>query len=91
LRNQPGLFGTPWDRPLAHIERGDCLLLPHCVLQPLASKFFIFTSFMILCQLAATSLALAVSAVCREVDLSGGCFCHALLPLCMGLHPPSAQ
>lgn len=39
-------------------------------LQPLAGKFFIFTAFMILCSLAATSLALAVSAICRTVDMS---------------------
>lgn len=39
-------------------------------LQPVASKFFIFTTFMTLCQFAATSLALMVSAVCRTTDLS---------------------
>ena len=44
---------------------------PSSPLQPVAGKFFIFTGFMVLCQLAATSMALAISAVCREVDLSG--------------------
>ncbi|GAX83957.1 hypothetical protein CEUSTIGMA_g11381.t1 [Chlamydomonas eustigma] len=38
--------------------------------QVVAAKFFIFTAFMILCSLAATSLALAVSALCRTVDMS---------------------
>lgn len=42
-----------------------------CCPQPVASKFFIFVGFLILCQLAATSIALAVSALCREVDMSG--------------------
>lgn len=37
--------------------------------QAVASKFFIFTGFMILCSLAATSLALAVSAVARTTDM----------------------
>lgn len=40
--------------------------------QPLASKFFIFMGFMVLCQQAAVSLAQAVSALCRDVDTSGG-------------------
>jgi ATP-binding cassette subfamily G (WHITE) protein 2 len=34
-------------------------------LQPLASKFLIFTGFMVLCSNAATSLAVMVSALCR--------------------------
>ena len=36
----------------------------------LTGKFFIFMAFMILCSLAATSMALAVSAICRTVDMS---------------------
>lgn len=44
---------------------------PLSSLQPLASKFFIFAAFMVLCQQAAVSLAQAVSAVCRDVDTSG--------------------
>ena len=40
--------------------------------QPLASKFFVFMAFMVLCQQAAVSLAQAVSAICRDVDTSGG-------------------
>ncbi|GAB4814284.1 hypothetical protein N2152v2_001330 [Parachlorella kessleri] len=47
-------------------------------LQPVAGKFFIFTGFMVLCQLSATSMALAISAVCREVDLS-----VAVLPMAL--------
>jgi ATP-binding cassette subfamily G (WHITE) protein 2 len=39
-------------------------------LQAVASKFFIFLAFMILCSLAATSLALAVSALARTTDMS---------------------
>eukprot|EP00611_Tribonema_gayanum_P017885 TRINITY_DN3082_c1_g1_i2.p1 TRINITY_DN3082_c1_g1~~TRINITY_DN3082_c1_g1_i2.p1 ORF type:complete len:432 (+),score=160.44 TRINITY_DN3082_c1_g1_i2:749-2044(+) len=39
-------------------------------LQNEASKFFIFMAFMVLCSLAATSLALLVSAFCRTTDLS---------------------
>lgn len=39
-------------------------------LQPVASKFFVFTIFMVLCSLSATSLALAVSAWCRTTDMS---------------------
>ncbi|KAL2632145.1 hypothetical protein R1flu_016831 [Riccia fluitans] len=35
-----------------------------------ARKFFLFMFFMILCQLSATSLALATSAICRTTDLS---------------------
>ena len=35
-----------------------------------AAKFLIFMAFMILCSLAATSLALAVSAICRTVGMS---------------------
>jgi ATP-binding cassette subfamily G (WHITE) protein 2 len=35
-----------------------------------AGKFFIFMAFMVLCTLAATSIALAISAVCRTVTLS---------------------
>jgi hypothetical protein len=35
-----------------------------------SGKFFIFMAFMILCSLAATSMALAVSAICRTTDLS---------------------
>ena len=40
-------------------------------LQPVASKFFVFCGFMVLCQHAAVSLAQAVSAVCRDVDTAG--------------------
>lgn len=39
-------------------------------LQHDASKFFIFMSFMILCALTATSIALCVSAVCRTITMS---------------------
>lgn len=39
-------------------------------LQPSAAKFFVFTSFMVLCSLAATSIALFVSAVCRTTTLA---------------------
>ncbi|KAL4427313.1 hypothetical protein ABPG77_003222 [Micractinium sp. CCAP 211/92] len=39
-------------------------------LQPVFSKFAIFTCFMVLCQQAAVSLAQAVSAICRDVDTS---------------------
>lgn len=35
-----------------------------------AGKFFIFTAFMILCSLAATSIALFISAVCRTTTLA---------------------
>ena len=35
-----------------------------------AHKFFIFMGFMVLCNLAATSLALMVSALCRTTDMS---------------------
>jgi len=38
--------------------------------QPVASKFIIFALFMTFCQLAAISMALAVSAICRTTDLS---------------------
>lgn len=38
--------------------------------QAVASKFFVFATFMVLCQLAAVSLAQAVSAICRDVDTS---------------------
>ncbi|GLC37153.1 hypothetical protein PLESTM_000548400 [Pleodorina starrii] len=38
--------------------------------QPIAAKFFIFTAFMVLCSLSATSLALAVSAIARTTDMS---------------------
>ncbi|GAX83048.1 hypothetical protein CEUSTIGMA_g10474.t1, partial [Chlamydomonas eustigma] len=46
-------------------------------LQATASKFFIFTAFMILCSLSATSLALAISALCRTVDMSVTVLCAA--------------
>ncbi|CAM9242392.1 unnamed protein product, partial [Phaeothamnion confervicola] len=39
-------------------------------LRPSTSHFFIFVTFMSLCSLAATSLALMVSAFCRTTDLS---------------------
>lgn len=39
-------------------------------LQPVASKFFIFMAFMVLSNLAAVSLALAVSAWCKTTDMS---------------------
>jgi ATP-binding cassette subfamily G (WHITE) protein 2 len=39
-------------------------------LQASAAKFFIFCGFMVLCNMAATSLALMVSTWCRTVDLS---------------------
>ncbi|MEW5315593.1 MAG: hypothetical protein WDW38_007010 [Sanguina aurantia] len=39
-------------------------------LQPVASKFFIFMAFMVLSSLAATSLALMVSAIGRTTDMS---------------------
>ncbi|KAG2438719.1 hypothetical protein HXX76_005264 [Chlamydomonas incerta] len=39
-------------------------------LQAVAAKFFIFMGFMILCSTAATSLALAVSAIARTTDMS---------------------
>lgn len=38
--------------------------------QPLKEKFFIFTGFMVLSQLCATSLGLMTSALCRTTDLS---------------------
>ncbi|CAF0758276.1 unnamed protein product [Adineta ricciae] len=38
--------------------------------QVTAGKFFIFMLFMLLCSLAATSLALLVSAVCKTTDMS---------------------
>ncbi len=39
-------------------------------LQPVAAKFFIYMAFMVLTSLAATSLALAVSAVARTTDMA---------------------
>eukprot|EP00026_Physarum_polycephalum_P005293 Phypoly_transcript_05325.p1 GENE.Phypoly_transcript_05325~~Phypoly_transcript_05325.p1 ORF type:complete len:643 (+),score=84.35 Phypoly_transcript_05325:233-1930(+) len=39
-------------------------------LQHDAGKFFIFTAFMILCSLTATSIALCVSAVCRTIPMA---------------------
>eukprot|EP01113_Clastostelium_recurvatum_P040178 TRINITY_DN6221_c1_g2_i1.p1 TRINITY_DN6221_c1_g2~~TRINITY_DN6221_c1_g2_i1.p1 ORF type:complete len:672 (-),score=98.76 TRINITY_DN6221_c1_g2_i1:16-2031(-) len=39
-------------------------------LEPIASKFFIFMFFMILCSLTATSVALFISAVCRTTTLA---------------------
>jgi len=39
-------------------------------LQHDAKKFFLFTAFMILCSLTATSIALCVSAVCRTIPMS---------------------
>lgn len=38
--------------------------------QLVAGKFFIFALFMLLCSLAATSLALMVSAICKTTDMS---------------------
>lgn len=38
--------------------------------QPLKGKFLIFTGFMVLCQLCATSLGLMISALCCTTDLS---------------------
>lgn len=38
--------------------------------QPVAGKFFIFMLFMLLCSLAATSLALMISAICKTTDMS---------------------
>ena len=38
--------------------------------QVAAGKFFIFMVFMLLCSLAATSLALMVSALCKTTDMS---------------------
>ncbi|GIL62773.1 hypothetical protein Vafri_16946 [Volvox africanus] len=38
--------------------------------QAVASKFFIFMAFMVLCSLSATSLALAVSAIARTTDMA---------------------
>jgi ABC-type multidrug transport system ATPase subunit len=38
--------------------------------QPTGAKFIIFTIFMILCSLSATSLALMISALCKTTDLS---------------------
>ncbi|CAF1270390.1 unnamed protein product [Rotaria sordida] len=35
-----------------------------------AGKFFLFTFFMLLCSLAATSLALLISAICKTTDMS---------------------
>ncbi len=35
-----------------------------------AGKFFLFMLFMFLCSLAATSLALMVSAICKTTDMS---------------------
>lgn len=55
-----------------------CIVYWMVGLQPLASKFVIFICFMVLCQLAAVSLAQAVSALCRDVDTSG-----AQRPPCM--------
>ncbi|KXZ51256.1 hypothetical protein GPECTOR_13g743 [Gonium pectorale] len=39
-------------------------------LQPVASKFFIYMALMVLCSTAATSLALAVSAIARTTDMA---------------------
>ncbi|CAF1467821.1 unnamed protein product [Adineta steineri] len=39
-------------------------------LQPVAGKFFIFMSLIILCSLASTSLALMISALCKTADMS---------------------
>ncbi|KAG5189322.1 P-loop containing nucleoside triphosphate hydrolase protein [Tribonema minus] len=47
-----------------------CIVYWTVGLQPVASKFFIFTGFMILCSLSATSLALLISAFARTTDLS---------------------
>ncbi|CAF3828868.1 unnamed protein product [Adineta steineri] len=38
--------------------------------QATAAKFFIFMLFMVLCSMAATSLALLVSAICKTTDMS---------------------
>lgn len=48
-----------------------------------ASKFFIFLAFMILCSLAATSLALAVSAVARTTDMA-----VTVLPMALEVREP---
>ncbi|GAX85217.1 hypothetical protein CEUSTIGMA_g12637.t1 [Chlamydomonas eustigma] len=58
-------------------------------LQATASKFFIFTAFMILCSLYATSLALAISALCRTVDMSVTVLCAAL-STCLSRSCPSS-
>lgn len=44
------------------------IVYPTTGLQPVASKFFVFLSFMIMCSLSATSLALAISAICRTTS-----------------------
>lgn len=46
--------------------------------QAVASKFFIFTAFMILCSLAATSIALFISAICRTTT-----FAVSVLPMAL--------
>lgn len=38
--------------------------------QAIAGKFFLFMLFMLLCSLAATSLALMISAICKTTDMS---------------------
>jgi len=47
-------------------------------LQPVASKFFIFLAFMVLCSMAATSLALMISALCRTTT-----FAVTVLPMAL--------
>jgi hypothetical protein len=58
-------------RPLSSVG---CLMAgsthPFCAWQTDAGKFFIFVSFMELCSLTATSLALMISTFCRTVTLS---------------------
>ncbi|CAF0962951.1 unnamed protein product [Didymodactylos carnosus] len=47
-------------------------------LQPLPGNFFLFLLFMVLCSMAATSLALMISALCKTTDLS-----VAVLPMAL--------
>eukprot|EP01113_Clastostelium_recurvatum_P040181 TRINITY_DN6221_c1_g3_i1.p1 TRINITY_DN6221_c1_g3~~TRINITY_DN6221_c1_g3_i1.p1 ORF type:complete len:685 (-),score=161.23 TRINITY_DN6221_c1_g3_i1:74-2128(-) len=47
-----------------------CIVYWMAGLQPVASKFFAFMFFMILCSLGATSTALLISAICRTTTLA---------------------
>ncbi|CAF0924139.1 unnamed protein product [Adineta steineri] len=47
-----------------------CIVYFPVGLQFTAAKFFIFTLFMLLCSIAATSLALMISAICKTTNMS---------------------
>jgi hypothetical protein len=47
-----------------------CIVYWLAGLAPTAGQFFVFVGFMVLCNMAATSLALMVSTWCRNVDMA---------------------